>query len=344
MSTRITIKDIAVAIGVSVTTVYKALNGKPKVSEEIRQRIIAKAEELHYKPNKLAQGLARNKKTIGFLIPKYPDEFMRYVLEGIRDSMSDLMDYNIDGVIKIVANNSEHKKACKELIAVNVDGIIMVPNKIGLGLNIGKNRSTRTSIPVACIVSEPMDGTPCICVIRSDGRVLGRMAAQYMSLSIQKGKPVIIMVPDKETKIHIECVESFSKEVRERGLRMAGDFEIAFEPELAAQQIRSVIESIPGLSGIYVASCFASTVCKCIEDINRTDIQVVGHDLYPELAECLKRGSLQATLFQNQSKQVHDAISYMVKYLTESSDSFVLNYFRPELVMSSNLDCYKGIY
>ena len=63
-----TIKDIAKAAGVSVTTVSRALNGYSDVNEQTRQRIQEVAEQLDYAPNHIARGLVMNRsKTIGLL-------------------------------------------------------------------------------------------------------------------------------------------------------------------------------------------------------------------------------------------------------------------------------------
>jgi len=58
----ITLKEIAERCGVSVATVSNILNGKPKVSEETRQKVLAVVKETGYQPNLLAQGM-RSKKT-----------------------------------------------------------------------------------------------------------------------------------------------------------------------------------------------------------------------------------------------------------------------------------------
>ena len=64
-----TIKDIAKAAGVSVTTVSRALNGYSDVSERTRKKIKQIADDLSYSPNALARSLVMNKtKTIGLLV------------------------------------------------------------------------------------------------------------------------------------------------------------------------------------------------------------------------------------------------------------------------------------
>ena len=55
------LEDIAVAVGVTATTVANALKGRGNVSELTRIRIIACAQELGYRPNELARSLVQGK-------------------------------------------------------------------------------------------------------------------------------------------------------------------------------------------------------------------------------------------------------------------------------------------
>ena len=55
----VTIYDVAAAAGVSIATVNRALNNKPRISESTRRLVIKVAEELGYTANKAAQALSR---------------------------------------------------------------------------------------------------------------------------------------------------------------------------------------------------------------------------------------------------------------------------------------------
>lgn len=57
------LKDIATYVGVDISTASRVLNGKPeaRVTEDVRQRILQTAQELGYRPNVYAQGLARGR-------------------------------------------------------------------------------------------------------------------------------------------------------------------------------------------------------------------------------------------------------------------------------------------
>lgn len=58
------LKEIAKKVGVSCSTVSRAINNKSVVNEETKKTILKVAKELNYRPNYLAKGLALNKKDI----------------------------------------------------------------------------------------------------------------------------------------------------------------------------------------------------------------------------------------------------------------------------------------
>jgi len=343
MKKRITIKDISREIGVSVTTVYKALNNKPKISEEMRRRINEKALELNYTPNKLAQGLARSVCSLGLIIPREPKEFFQYVKAGIDESVHELQDYNIHCIVKEIVTEQEAKDAVKSLLKAEVAGIILEPNEVICGMYKNLEEPSDLKTPVISFVSEPIDGTPIIGVLRSDGYVLGRIAAQFLNNCVGNGK-VAVFWPEGQTLIHKECGDGFVEECAKRKMNFVSCFNITNHQDIAFKRTGEILEKVPDLKGIYVASYNAVGVCRKLEEMGRTDIKVIGQDLYPELAACIERGSLEATLFQNQYSLAKEAIAAMVKYITEKKEPIGTRYQRPELIMRSNLECYIGMY
>ena len=66
----LTIGDIAQALGVSKTTVSRAISGKGRIGQQTRQRVLDYIEEHHYSPNVIAKGLAQNKTyNLGVIMP-----------------------------------------------------------------------------------------------------------------------------------------------------------------------------------------------------------------------------------------------------------------------------------
>ncbi len=82
---RMTIADVARAADVSIMTVSRAINDKPGVGPELRQRIVALAEEMGYRPNHIARGLAtRQTSTVGLMVPDITNPFFAQIAAGRR--------------------------------------------------------------------------------------------------------------------------------------------------------------------------------------------------------------------------------------------------------------------
>lgn len=95
MPKKVNIKTIASELGVSPSTVSKALKDSHEISEETRAKIQAYAKFYNYKPNTLALGL-RNQKTmvIGVIVPEIVHHFFSRVISGIENTAYQ-KDYNL---------------------------------------------------------------------------------------------------------------------------------------------------------------------------------------------------------------------------------------------------------
>ena len=99
---QITIKDIARELGVSPSTVSRALKDNPDISQETRNAVHTYAREHNYKPNALALNLRTSRSnTIGVIIPQLVHHFFSCVLSGIEETASQA-GYNI-----LVAQSNE---------------------------------------------------------------------------------------------------------------------------------------------------------------------------------------------------------------------------------------------
>ena len=81
---RASIIDLATTLGLSPSTVSRALSGHKDVSEATKQRVRQLADELHYQPNQLAAALRRgHSKMLGVLVPHIQGHFFPEVVHGI---------------------------------------------------------------------------------------------------------------------------------------------------------------------------------------------------------------------------------------------------------------------
>ena len=78
------LKDVAAALGLSISTVSAALHRREDINQATRERVLQKAAELNYQPNRLAHGLATQKThVLGIVVPNLSRPFFPQVLEGI---------------------------------------------------------------------------------------------------------------------------------------------------------------------------------------------------------------------------------------------------------------------
>lgn len=124
MSTSITLKELSKLLGVSISTISKALNDSHEISESTKKRIREMAELHNYQPNKLAVSLKSGKtKTIGVIIPSIQNYFFAQVLFGIEKVIAD-SNYNI--IVSITHESLEKEtKAVTTFSNGLVDGIIV---------------------------------------------------------------------------------------------------------------------------------------------------------------------------------------------------------------------------
>lgn len=124
MKAKATLKQIAKELGVSVSTVSKALNESPEISEPTKKRVQEYAKLKNYKPNVIGLSLKNRKtKTIGVIIPNILNSFFAKVFSGI-EKVADEKGYK---VMTCISNESLEKEinALEMLSNGTIDGFIL---------------------------------------------------------------------------------------------------------------------------------------------------------------------------------------------------------------------------
>lgn len=135
----VTLKELARMCGVSISTVSNIINGKPKVSEETKQRVLDAIKQTGYQPNYFAQGMRKQKtRTIGIIV----EELIQFSTPPIVET---IMAYCEDNNYRTILLNmrlydkwqdtwyNDEKKyqsvlqpSIQEMLSIKVDGIIYV--------------------------------------------------------------------------------------------------------------------------------------------------------------------------------------------------------------------------
>ncbi|WP_121338607.1 LacI family DNA-binding transcriptional regulator [Flavobacterium sp. 123] len=128
MKRKVTLKQIAKELDVSISTVSKSLRNSPEIGEETRLKVQAFAKFYHYKPNNIALSLKNRKtKTIGIIIPEIVHHFFSTVINGIEHVANE----NGYSVIICLSDDSFDKEVLNMEMLANgsIDGFIMSLSK-----------------------------------------------------------------------------------------------------------------------------------------------------------------------------------------------------------------------
>lgn len=128
MKRKVTLKQIARELDVSVSTVSKALRNSKEISVDTRNKVQAFAKLYNYRPNNIALSLKNKRtKTIGVIIPEIVHHFFSKVISGI-EKEANSKGYN---VIVGLSNESFDKEVINMEMLANgsIDGFILSVSK-----------------------------------------------------------------------------------------------------------------------------------------------------------------------------------------------------------------------
>ncbi|MDO5521214.1 MAG: LacI family DNA-binding transcriptional regulator [bacterium] len=123
---KITLNEIANELGYSKSTISRAISGNGRISQEVREEVLAFCKKYDYKPNSIAKGLAKSKTyNISVVLPADQDlneiPFFQHCLLGICE-MATSMDYD---VIVTTINTDDISRLKRIVENKKVDGVIL---------------------------------------------------------------------------------------------------------------------------------------------------------------------------------------------------------------------------
>lgn len=146
---QVKIEDVARSAGVSIATVSRVLSGKQNVSESTRQRVLTVAEQLDYRPSRVAQSLrSRSSHIIGLLISDIQNPFFTSIVRAIED-----VAYQHSYAVLLCNSDEDAEKEALYIdlmLSEKVAGVILSPSAQNDTSNV-YSRLFNTKIPVVII-------------------------------------------------------------------------------------------------------------------------------------------------------------------------------------------------
>ena len=210
-----TIRDVARLAKVSTATVSFVSNGKERVSEPLKRRVMDAMEALDYHPNQVARSLkASRTHTIGMVIPQITNPFFAEIMRGVEDEASKC------GYSVIFCNSNEdpelERQRLNTLFARRVDGVLL---SSGNALPV-EDRLVKRRFPLVFVDRTPpaFSGTAVI----SDNLGASREATRYL-INLGHTRIAIITGP-LDLPICTERLEGFRRALQEAGLPLPDEY------------------------------------------------------------------------------------------------------------------------
>lgn len=244
----ITQKEIAEKLGISRTTVARAINGSPSIKEETKRKIMELVKETKYEKNYIGSSLGtkKNKKVCALAVKSKNEFYTEEILRGIKEIADEYKAYNYKIEVKTTdINNPEEqiKELEKILEDKELDGIIITPlakEKVYSMLKEHLDRLKVISLGIRLHKSIPHVGP--------DHKKQGKIAAGLMANLLRENEEILI-IDNGDDKVSSKLyLDGFMKRIKEENFIIKGPINcMGIENSLKYLQEELKSDSIKGL-------------------------------------------------------------------------------------------------
>jgi len=332
------IKDLAIALDISIGTVDRALHNRPGISPMTRKRVLKMAETLGYRPNLAARFLKSNKRlTFSVNLPRHIGAFFDAVREGVAaaaDAVGVGLEYRTCRLL-----GEGDVRLFEEALDAGTNGIIVAPGDPSY-MKALIRRASQQNVPVVCVATDA-PGSGRLTAISADSYTCGAVAAELLCQGTPAGGTAAVITGFQSTHDHAEKLRGFRETLARfpGALSLSAIAEAHDEDPEAFARTADILEKNPNLSAIYVSTANSIPVLRAIGRANRAARpRVVTTDLFPELTPFIRSGAVCATIYQRPVTQGRLAFESLYSFLTKGTCPPGKVALRPYVVMRSNLD------
>lgn len=350
---RITQKDIAKELGVSLLTVSRALNGTGYVSAQLQERILAYAKEQNYVPHKASQVLVRNKiHHLALFSSTLPYYFWDDIRKGIDVAAEQIAPF--DYVVRYhnveELNTEEYITLIKQEIENGLDAIGFV-NQRKYDMKRIISTIKDANIPfITFNADDPESGR--LRYIGSNYASGGALVADYIGgalLHAPRKRVLVINVHEHEKiysqtpDINAERLSGFSKVMDTKYPHISYElvcFSTSLEQQEKTLELEQILRAYQGaVEAVYLIPAFNTAFLKLLRKVGYHGVITILHDIDATISTYLQDGTLTAAIYQNPVQQGY----YAVKTLEEIIESKICSPLQDieiahNLVLSENID------
>ena len=313
------IKEVAVAAGVSVSTVSRALNGYTDVREDTRKKIMDIAQELGYRPSQSARNLSsKRKENVAILISGLGsnspmDEFTGNMLKGLN---SYIQGKNMVIAMYGISSKMQAKQTLSEFCRqYSLSGVILAGLKLG---DPYLEEIKHTDIP--CVgIDIKLEGKMGASILTNDVEAF-RDITNY---AVNKGFLQLVLIKGKDEAA--VTLDRYKKALEDNGIpdKDADILNCKFDEELAYKSVKNYIEKYKKRKGrafVCMSDLMAIAAARAIEDLGYKlgeDFLVTGFDGIQLLNYIRPR---IATIDQNMIEKGYEGMRLLIKIIKNEEE------------------------
>jgi LacI family transcriptional regulator len=334
-----TIADIAKSAGVSTATVDRALNNRPGVSANNRQRVLQAAKTFGYLAN---EG--------GVALPSKPAELEFFIPVGTNAFLSDLA-YAIEefsGRLPLISRCTVHRieDFSPARLSSSVESLNLGTSGVGIiALDHPRNRELLRNLAEAGLrvvtIASDIPSISRANFIGIDDRIAGRTAALLMGRMIKPGpNKIAVFLGSKSYRGHEEREVGFRGVMSEDfpELQLLDPIEIDDSSRKGYLAARERLERNSGIGGIYCIGGGRSGIIKAVDEINpKPRPMFICHDLTESSRQHLLDEKIDVLIDQNARLIAEQAVISLLGTLATTAPYLTQKLIEPRLIFRENI-------
>ncbi|WP_290795988.1 substrate-binding domain-containing protein [Flavihumibacter sp. UBA7668] len=304
------VKEIARLAKVSIATVDRVLHNRTGVSVKTKEKIQQIIKELNYQPNIVARTLASRKKLrFAVIIPAVSLEtaFWQAPLNGIVQAESAFRQYGIV-VEKFLFDQNDRKsfiEQAKLLLRKEFDGVLLAPMFVEESIQFVGQCQLRL-IPVVNINSD-LPGQDGLAYIGPDLYQSGYLSAHLISYLVKPDESILLVNISREldNDHHLmrkeEGFRAYWQKKKAVNEIIKTDIQQTDLPAIKKQLSKHLKNS--SIRAVFVTNSRVAAVAKVLEELERTDLLLIGFDFLEDSIAYLKKGVIDFLICQKPQEQ-----------------------------------------
>jgi LacI family transcriptional regulator len=344
---KITQSSIAKTLGISISTVSRALQGHPGHNRETTELVLKTAKEMGYVPNLTARHLVSNRSVrIAAITPQEILSVYSQVRQGIQDEARPFLSMAVEVIpFNFSRLGTGEVEAFERALDEHVTGVVLVPGDLP-HLKRSFTRAAKLKIPVVCLLTDAPAYTK-LTTVAVNAHSCGSLAGEILSRCLPAGRhSIAIATGDLRVTDHAQKATAFKAAVHSvlPGSVIHSPIE-NHESETEAYEVTTTfLKRHKTLDGLYIGTGNGLPVLNAVKDAGMLGrLTIVATNVFPELIPHIQSGDVTAAIFERPYSHGRIATRLLCDYLVSGVVPPPRVSLEPLLVMKSNLKAFNTL-